>query len=235
MSTRLQVFAKEPLPGQVKRRLSPPLTPDEAAEVYRQLLAFALEVAACARDRRVVDAVECWASPEAGSPFFAGIAARFDLALRQQTGSDLGRRMRNALHSALAKGDRALLVGSDCPELSVDVIADAVAALDSVDAVFVPSVDGGYVLVGLARPIECFEGVAWSTPSVMRQTRERLREQGATWRELPALSDVDTIDDLRRWTARAQETSGGFAAPLPPSIAIATGIRPSPDDSPESP
>jgi glycosyltransferase A (GT-A) superfamily protein (DUF2064 family) len=67
--------------------------------------------------------------------------------------------------------------------------------------VFVPAEDGGYVLVGLARPLDAFSGIPWSTPGVMAATRANLAAQRGTWRELPVLWDVDVPQDLARWEA----------------------------------
>jgi len=77
----------------------------------------------------------------------------------------------------------------------------AAAALQSHDAVVGPAEDGGYVLVGLARDVEAFDGVRWSTADVMTQTRAKLAASGARWTELPMLWDIDNRADLARWLA----------------------------------
>ena len=109
--------------------------------------------------------------------------------------------MRHALHSALAGGSRAILIGTDCPVLDVDYLAQAVAALDDHAAVFGPAEDGGYVLVGLAHPVDAFSGIPWSSAGTMAATRSKLTAQRVRWRELPALWDVDSPADLARWHA----------------------------------
>jgi len=76
----------------------------------------------------------------------------------------------------------------------------AAAALERHDAVLGPAEDGGYVLVGLARDVDVFGGVPWSTPEVMAATRARLAAAGASHVELPPLWDVDTHDDFLRWS-----------------------------------
>jgi glycosyltransferase A (GT-A) superfamily protein (DUF2064 family) len=93
-----------------------------------------------------------------------------------------------------------LLIGTDCPALQPeDLRAAASALLDGEDAVVIPAEDGGYVLIGLRRPIPAlFEGMAWGTDTVMSSTRRRLREIGMRWRELPTLWDVDRPADLAR-------------------------------------
>jgi glycosyltransferase A (GT-A) superfamily protein (DUF2064 family) len=89
------------------------------------------------------------------------------------------------------------------PRLDVSYLANAVSALDNDDAVFGPAEDGGYVLVGAARAVDAFSGIAWGTESVMSETRARLRAIPVSWHELPTLWDVDTPEDLARWNALA--------------------------------
>jgi hypothetical protein len=128
-------------------------------------------------------------------------AARSGATLHRQHGADLGARMRAALRSALDRGRPALLIGSDCPGLDAARLAAAAAALRDHDAVFVPAEDGGYVLVGLAREIDVFAGIAWSSAEVMAATRARLADAEASWLELPALWDVDLPAEVERLAA----------------------------------
>ena len=111
---------------------------------------------------------------------------------------DLGARMRHALHSALASRSHAILIGTDCPLLDVSYLACASAALDDHPAVFGPAEDGGYVLVGLARAVDAFSGIPWSTADTMALTRAKLAAQRVRWQELPTLWDVDSAADLER-------------------------------------
>lgn len=202
MPMRLQIFAKEPVAGQVKTRLCPPLSPNEAAAVYQLLLARTLALADRAHASHVVDAVEVWCTPSASAPFFQALALGTGFALREQVGDTLGERMAHALNSALAAGDRAVLIGADCPTLAREHLVEAVEALATHDAVFAPTADGGYALVGLARALDGFDGIRWSTPTVMADTRARLVASRARWHELSVLADVDTPADLTRWLAR---------------------------------
>ncbi len=101
----------------------------------------------------------------------------------------------------LARGDVPMLIGTDCPAIDANYLASASSALDTHDAVFGPVEDGGYALVGVARDVDAYAGIAWSTPSVMAGTRAALRRSGARWMELPTLWDVDNAEDLARWRA----------------------------------
>jgi len=199
----LQIFAKEPVPGQVKTRLARAIGEREAAAVHARFVETTLATAVAARSRGLVDAIELWCAPAADAPVFAAWRDRHGVVLRTQAGADLGARMGGALDSALARGSRALLVGTDCPLLDVDHLAQAAAALEHHDAVFAPVEDGGYVLVGLSRSVDVFSGVPWSTPQTMAATRDRMRAGGVTWHELPLLWDVDEAADLVRWETLA--------------------------------
>jgi glycosyltransferase A (GT-A) superfamily protein (DUF2064 family) len=102
-----------------------------------------------------------------------------------------------------------LIVGTDCPVLTPAHLQQAADALQTHDAVLIPAEDGGYVLIGLRRPLPTvFEDITWSTPQVLMQTRERLLAAGASWQELPTLWDVDEPVDWARWQRlRAKEKS----------------------------
>jgi rSAM/selenodomain-associated transferase 1 len=130
---------------------------------------------------------------------------------QDQGEGDLGARMQRALSRRLASHERVLLIGTDAPSLDANVLRAAAAALDGHDAVFVPALDGGYALVGLARlgqslskppspanaaPARLFESIEWSTATVMARTLERVAELGLCAALLPALPDIDEPADL---------------------------------------
>jgi rSAM/selenodomain-associated transferase 2/rSAM/selenodomain-associated transferase 1 len=198
---KLQIFAKPPLPGLVKTRLAAAIGADAATAVYRDLVLRTLGIAASARRAGIVADVELWVAPDAPPGLLDTWGAQLGIALRTQRGANLGDRMRNALQSSLAEGSPALLIGTDVPGFDIAYLARAAAALQSNDAVVGPAEDGGYVLVGLARDVDAFGGVQWSTPEVMAQTRAKLAAASVRWTELPMLWDLDTQDDFVRWQA----------------------------------
>ena len=192
---RVAVFAKAPDPGAVKTRLAALLGPDAAAELHATLVRRALSTARAAR----VGPVELWCAPDARHAFFMQCAKEYGVALHVQHGSDLGARMSFAFESVHAAGEALVLIGSDCPALTPSHVHAAATALASSDAVFAPAEDGGYVLVGLSRSVaRVFDGVEWGGANVMAATRERLRDAGARWHELPTLWDVDRPADYAR-------------------------------------
>jgi rSAM/selenodomain-associated transferase 1 len=193
-NTDLIVFAKAPVAGLVKTRLQPALGAAGAAALAERLLEHAIAVGIAAAFAEV----ELCASPDASHPTFLRLARRHpDLHLSMQGEGDLGARMHRALARRLPRCERVLLIGTDAPALDAAMLHAAAQALADHDAVFVPALDGGYALVGLARPRpELFAGIAWSTPVVMEQTRERARAAGLRWLELPPVPDIDEPADL---------------------------------------
>lgn len=197
ISCRIMVFAKAPTPGEVKTRLVPALGATVAAQLHRQLVERTLFTALAAR----LGAVELWCTPGTNDAFFAACARQYGVSLRAQGEGDVGMRMERALEFALAEGSPALLIGSDCPALTAEYLREAAAGLSGGnDAVFGPTEDGGYVLIGLARSpsAQLFENIAWGTAAVMRQTRARLARLNWRWRELATLWDLDRPEDLPR-------------------------------------
>jgi rSAM/selenodomain-associated transferase 1 len=193
---RLLVFAREPEPGRVKTRLIPALGAQGAATLYAALLDRVLSVAAAS----AVGALELWADR---APAGAGLRARSEalgIELRVQSGGDIGVRMDDALTRVLAEGACPVLVGSDLPGLTVEHFRSAAAAFEAgAEAVFAPADDGGYGLVGLARPRpSLFAAMRWSTADVMAETARRLDANAVPWRRIAPVWDVDDPADLPR-------------------------------------
>ena len=204
MSTPVIVFAKAPVPGEVKTRLVATLGAAGAAALHRRMVRRAVATALEA----AVGPAELCAAPDRSHPFFAACAREFGVALTEQGPGDLGDRMARAL----ARRAPALLIGADCPVLAAQHLRAAARALtDGYDAVLGPAEDGGYVLVGLAHAANgMFERIQWGSACVLAATRERLRTLGLDWFELPVLWDVDRPEDLARMQ---RELGGGGRVP----------------------
>ena len=185
-------MAKAPVPGLAKTRLIPVLGAAGAARLQERFIAATVTTALAAGD------VTLWAAPDDAHPIFRELPP--DVHLARQVGSDLGERMHAAIAAARAP---VVVIGTDCPALTANHLRTAIALLhDGLDAVIAPAEDGGYVLIGLNRPVPAlFQGVAWSTPSVMAETRHRLAAANLSWREPFRLWDVDTPEDLDRMRA----------------------------------
>ena len=192
----LIVFAKAPVPGEVKTRLVPSLGVLSATTLYEAMVLRTLGTAVNAR----VGLVELWCTPSKEHPFFGRCAKEFQLTLHLQTNGDIGRRMAHAFQETLKGIPFALLLGTDCPSLAQDDLGEAAAALrQGSDAVIGPTEDGGYCLLGLRRYApSLFYDISWGTELVLEQTRARLRQLGWSWHELPERWDVDRPEDVER-------------------------------------
>ena len=190
------VFVRAPRLGQVKSRLAAGIGALPALRFYREITARVLTI--LGRDPR-------WRTVVAITP----PRARFDrfpersLPRLDQGRGDLGRRMAYAFR-VLPPG-RTVIVGSDIPALAPRHIAAAFRALGNHDAVFGPARDGGYWLIGLKRsrplPAGLFEGVRWSSPHALADTRANLPRWFSVML-LETLEDVDDDRSYRRWRAR---------------------------------
>ncbi len=204
---RLLVFAKAPVSGRVKTRLTPPLPPDEAAALYEACLRDVVALSARERAR-----VELWYHDD---DYAAGyFAAEFPhLSQFAQAGGQLGEKMHDAFARSFAEGaQRTMIIGSDVPTLPEAVLNAAVDALRDAEMVVGPTLDGGYYLIGFAhgawpRAQSLFRDVAWSTETVFRATVDKAAAADLRMNVLPGWYDLDTIDDLRQALLDAQPGS----------------------------
>jgi uncharacterized protein len=194
------VIAKEPLPGRAKTRLCPPCTPEQAAHLAGAALEDTLAcVAQTPARRRVL--------------VFDGDGERWrpeGFELLPQRGDGLAARLAAAFEDT---GGPALLVGMDTPQLTPELLIGGLLALDQpgVDAVFGPTLDGGYWCAGLKAPRrEVFDGVPMSTADTWAAQRHRIGSLGMRLREQPPLRDVDTFEDARAVALQARTSR--FAA-----------------------
>lgn len=194
---RTLIFAKAPVPGQVKTRLASVIGAQPAAALYRQLLNHCI---GCVQSAKLGEAVLFVAPALAADALLKELAQTHGLPLLPQQGDDIGARMAHALRWSLADATPTLLIGSDCGALTPDYLRAAAAALGAPnDVVLGPAEDGGYFLVGARTQCpDLFSGIEWSTPRVLEQTRRRLRQTGLRWHELAATWDVDEPRDLAR-------------------------------------
>ena len=199
-------MAKAPVAGQVKTRLCPPLSPQDAAELSR---CFLLDKIAQVRQVTRAEPVVGYA-PESAAAVFEALAPGFTLL--QQRGDDLTARLLSILERLFAGGcEAAIMIDSDTPTLPVEFLERAVTLVASGehDLVLGPSDDGGYYLIGLREPRPIlFEDVPWSTADVLAVTLARARGLGLRVRLLPAWFDVDTEADLHR--LRDELAAGGI-------------------------
>jgi len=192
----LIVFAKAPVPGEVKTRLAVSMGASAATKLHEAMILRTLSTAI----NSGVGLLELWVTPPKEHPFFSRCAKEFHLTLHLQGLGDIGRRMAHAFQETLKETRFALLLGTDCPSLTQEDLNEAAAALrQGCDAVLGPTEDGGYCLLGLHRyaPL-LFNDISWGTNLVLEQTRARLRHLGWSWHELPERWDVDRPEDVDR-------------------------------------
>jgi rSAM/selenodomain-associated transferase 1 len=190
----LGVFVRHWTPGEVKTRLAAAVGANAAAEVYRVSVEVTLQRFGAVGDRRVV----AYTPPESREEI-GGVTGR-NWELRAQASGDLGARMQGFFEDAFGGGaERVVLIGSDSPTLPGEHVEQAFDELRRAPVVLGPAEDGGYYLIGLARPMpELFHDIAWSTPAVYEQTLARAAAMAVGYVALPWWHDFDTLEDLRR-------------------------------------
>jgi len=192
MHNALLVVAKQPVPGQTKTRLSPPLKVEKAAELYECFLRDTLDLM-----RNVPDVTKTIVHlSEDGQSYFHQLAP--DMGLMKQRGSTLGERLDNLLNDALAGGAaKAVVMDSDSPTLPVSYLIQAFDQLETADVVLGPTQDGGYYLIGMKKAhSHLLRQIQMSTSHVLEDTLKIAVETGVQVSLLPAWYDVDTVDDL---------------------------------------
>lgn len=193
-SIRIVIFAKAPLAGLAKTRLIPALGEEGSARLAARMLRHTVTEALAAE----VGEVELCVTPAPNAPEWqAWRDPAWTVDWQPQGDGDLGARLARATQRGLAEWDAVLLIGTDCPGLTRDQLREAAVRLQSHDAVIIPSMDGGYVLLGLTqyRP-RVFQGISWSTDTVAFETLCQIGALGWTVAQLPMLRDIDEPADL---------------------------------------
>ena len=188
-------FVKYPEKGQVKTRLSAELDETTALELYRS---FTLDLLWMLQ-RLGIPFQICFSPENSGEKFMKWLGDGY--SYMPQRGDDLGQKMRNALVQTFDRGfDRAVIIGSDSPDLPGEIIREAFSSLRTHDAVIGPSYDGGYYLIGFnsnTMPPGAFDGIQWSTDTVFGVTASKLEDAGVETCELPEWRDIDILADLK--------------------------------------
>ena len=200
-SRLLIVFVKNARKGRVKTRLAKTIGSERALLIYRRLLKLTSEMA------EKVNAVrQVWYSDaiELNDTFGKNL---FGKSL--QEGNDLGERMHHAFDSGFRSGfEKVILIGSDCPDISRNLVEKAFRELEASDMVIGPSRDGGYYLIGFssnAYDPGFFEEIEWSTPVVLGQTLKIAENKGLSTARLAILNDIDTEEDLNQSRLRLEQ------------------------------
>lgn len=192
----LVLFAKEPTPGKVKTRMTPPFSAQQAAELYECLLQDTLDASrsmAKAHDLHFVMAID----PPEALPFFRARCPEGTHILLQR-GVTLGERLAKATRELAQEGFSPILIrGSDSPGLSESDIEQALTALAHSELVVCPDRDGGYNLIGMRSACDALFDLSMSTGSVLNETLEAAKREGLSAELLPPGFDLDCVEDLR--------------------------------------
>lgn len=192
----LAIMAKAPIAGAVKTRLVPPLTQEQAADLYRALLLDQLEHLS----GLTVAHLYLVYTPEGAGPLMKQLAPP-NFHCFAQRGGDLGERMYAAFIDLWRRGHRnVVLIGSDLPALPLTILETAfeLLAVSAGQVVLGPSRDGGYYLVGMNQPTpEIFQDMTWSHDQVLAQTTDKLGKLGLQPALLPEWFDLDSVEDLK--------------------------------------
>ena len=188
LACQLLVLAKEPVPGRVKTRLSPSLTPVQGAAVAAAALADTLAAVATtpvARRVLVLDGEPTFPLPDG-------------VEVLPQRGDGLASRLEAAFADAAAGSPLPLLlVGMDTPQVTPALLEQSVRALLARGSALGLAADGGWWALGLTAPHPgAFDGVPMSTSTTGAAQAARLAALGLRPAALPVLRDVDTVEDL---------------------------------------
>ena len=196
---RLSIFVRAPQLGRFKTRLAATLGAEAALHIYQRLLKVLFSRLASLEPA----SIEIRHTPD-NAKAILNPWIRPGWTLRPQGDGALGDRLARCMNDALNEGiERLVIIGSDCPDITASDIHSAWQSLEQADLVLGPAEDGGYWAIGLRKRLpEVFEGIEWSTASVLEQTLRQARIAGRQVAHLRPLSDVDTEKDWRAWLDR---------------------------------
>ena len=203
MKNALIIFIKNPQLGRVKTRLAQTVGNEKALAIYQQLLSIT---------RGAVLPLNGEITLHLFYSDFINNSDDFDNQLfikHLQVGNDLGARMQNAFQTVFETAENAIIIGSDCPTITPNLLKNAFAHLHTYMYALGACEDGGYYLMGMQKhcffkdkSFFVFENMNWSTSSVYADTVTRLKERNLSYYNLPILSDIDTEADWIDFTKK---------------------------------
>jgi rSAM/selenodomain-associated transferase 1 len=200
----LLFFVRNPLPGRVKSRLAKVLGEEVVADLYKSFILDMLS----ALEKKDFPLSVCFYPADSLADIKRVLGDHY--RYQPQQGTDLGERMDRCFSEVFSAGvNRAILIGSDVPDLSMAIIDEAFASLQGADIVIGPALDGGYYLIGFTKDNftpGVFRGLPWGTETVLQQTIDRLKNLRRTFHLLPTWEDIDTLKDLKNFFERNRET-----------------------------
>ncbi len=191
----LIIFTRYPEPGKTKTRLIPALGAEGAANFQRQMTEKTVQTV---RELAASSSVSLEVRYTGGNLELMQGWLGADLQYNLQGDGDLGDRLQESFEMAFDTGKSAIIaIGTDCLDLSVEILAEAFEKLQKQEIVIGPADDGGYYLIGLSRWIpEIFIGISWGTSEVFQQTLMICKKLNLSVEFLPMLADIDRPEDL---------------------------------------
>ncbi len=184
----LIIFIKNPELGKVKTRLAKTVGDERALAIYKALMDHTRDIAlAVTTDRllfysQAIHPNDNWST--------------IDFKKHLQATGDLGTKMKAAFQQAFQDHQKVVIIGSDCASLTPAIVKVAFRQLEKHSFVIGPALDGGYYLLGMNQYVpKVFDHIAWSTASVLEDTKERIKKSGLDYVLLPTLSDIDYEED----------------------------------------
>jgi rSAM/selenodomain-associated transferase 1 len=200
----LLFFVKNPQQGAVKSRLAEALGERVAGDLYKNFILDML----CALEKGDFPFSVCFYPADALEKIKKIFGAHYHYV--PQHGADLGERMEHCFSQVFFAGiGRAVLIGSDLPDLPLDIIDEAFASLRRAGAVIGPALDGGYYLIGFTKDgftPEIFRGMPWGTETVLQKTIDMLQNHQRAIHLLPNWGDIDSLEDLKKFFERNRKT-----------------------------
>ena len=197
------LFIRAPELGRVKTRLERKIDIATVLVLYRLFVEDIIETLTAGG----YDVIVFFSPPHKGSAIQEWLGDR--IPVQPQTGGTLGERMRNAFSNVFATGvGKAVLIGSDFPDLDIRIIDEAFGSLQEKDVAIGPAKDGGYYLIGFKKTAcyeKVFAGVDWGTAHVFQQTMRHIHDAGLRDHVLPVWQDIDTQEDLVAFYHRSQD------------------------------
>lgn len=193
----LVVFFRLPVLGKVKTRIASTSSHEQALKIYKELITY------------TIDSVSQTNLPayfffDGGLPPLTERNPRFTYQL--QCEGNLEKKIEHALSLALKTYAKAVIIGSDCPELSSATITKSLLLLDTYDIAIGPAKDGGFYLLGCKEmDIEMFRDIEWSTSSVTQQLLSNIQQAGLSYKLMEVLSDIDTEEEWLAFTSRNEK------------------------------
>ena len=189
----LYLFAKAPVPGQVKTRMAPSLSPQRSAALASLMLTHSLSTISTVWPGRVVLTV----SPDSSHPVFQHLNCIHSIEFSVQIDSDLGGRMAHVLAQGVQDSGAAVVMGCDVPYFDGSLLVRAHDMLEQGLDVVGPAEDGGFYLLGLHHfDTAIFRDIQWGTSSVLQDVNSRAEQVGMTLSRIATLRDIDNWSDL---------------------------------------